>query len=166
VSCRDDVKVIRRAIVLVVLGTSQEVLVVHELEICSLNGVVGVKSIRDPMFAVVISTSCYLHFISYALALASFRTIGLDWMRLSSCIVSWVWSGVPLDVGSAGCVVNGIPSNIGRSVCWSVSRRVGWSISCSVGSGVDRLRYFIFTSSLFSHRVEGTLATKSLARTL
>jgi hypothetical protein len=125
---------------LVVLGKSQEFLVVHMPEIRSLNGVVGVKSIRDPMFAVVISTSCYLHLVSYAMVLASFRPIGLDWKRLSSCIVSWVWGSVSLDVGSVGCVVNGIASNIGRSVCWSVSRRLGWSISCSVGSGFDRLR--------------------------
>jgi hypothetical protein len=78
----------------------------------------------------------------------------------------WVWSGVPLDVGSVGYVVNGIASNVGRSVCWSVSRRVGWSISCSVGSGVGRLHYFVFASTFFSHWVEGTLATTSLARTL
>jgi hypothetical protein len=163
--CPDDVEVVRRAIVLVVLGTSQEFLTVHDPDICRLNGVVGVKGVWDPMFRVIVSTSCYLHFISYAVTLALFCPIGLDWRRLSSCIVSWVSSGVSLDVGSVGCVVNGIVSNIGRSVCWSVSCRVGWSISCSVGSGVDRLRYFIFTSSLFSHRVEGTLATTSLART-
>jgi hypothetical protein len=63
---------------LVVLGTSQEFLVVHDPEVCSLNGVVGVKGIWDPMFRVVVSTSCYLHFISYAMTLASFGTIGLD----------------------------------------------------------------------------------------
>jgi hypothetical protein len=125
VGCRDDVEVVGRAIVLVVLGTSQEFLVVHDLEICSLNGVVGVKGIENPMFAVVVSTSSYLHFISYVVTLNSFGTIGLDWRRLSSCIVSWVWSGVSLDVGSIGCIVNGIASNIDRSVCWSVSRRVG-----------------------------------------
>jgi hypothetical protein len=50
----------------------------HDPEICSLNGVVGVKSIGNPMFAVVVSTSSYLHFISYAVTLASFCTIGLD----------------------------------------------------------------------------------------
>jgi hypothetical protein len=74
---RDDVEVIRRAIVLVVLSTSQEFLVVHDPEICSLNGVVGVKGVRDPMLAVVVSTSSYLDFISYG-------------VTLSSCIVSWV----------------------------------------------------------------------------
>jgi hypothetical protein len=120
----------------------------------------------NPVFAVVVRTSSYLHFISYAVTLASFSTIGLDQRRLSSCIVSWMWGGIPLDVGSNGCIVSGITSSISQSVCWSISRRVGWSVSCSIGSGVDRLRYFIFASSLFSHRVEGTLATTSLARTL
>jgi hypothetical protein len=43
VSSRDDVEVVRRAIVLVVLGTVQEFLVVHDPEIYSLNGVVGAK---------------------------------------------------------------------------------------------------------------------------
>jgi hypothetical protein len=127
-------------------------------EVRILNGVVGIKGVGNPMFAVVVSTSCYFHFISSAVSLASFCTIGLDSRRLSSCIVSWVWSGVSLDVGSVGCIVNCIASNIGRSICWS--------ISCSVGSEVDRLRYFIFASSLFSHRVKGTLAMTSLARTL
>jgi hypothetical protein len=121
VSCQDDVEVIGRAIVLVVLGTSQEFLVMHMPEVRSLNGFVGVKGIGDPMFAVVVSTSCYLHFISYAVALASFHVIGLDWRRLSSCIVSWVWGSVSLYVGSVSCVVNGIAGNIGRSVCWSIT---------------------------------------------
>jgi hypothetical protein len=83
VSCRDDVEVIESVVVLVVLGTSQEFLVVHDLEVCSLNGVVGIKGIGNPMFTIVISTSSYLHFISYAVTLASFYTIGFDWRRLS-----------------------------------------------------------------------------------
>jgi hypothetical protein len=49
-SCRDNVEVIGRAIVLVALGTSQEFLVVHDPEVCSLNMVVGVKGIGNPMF--------------------------------------------------------------------------------------------------------------------
>jgi hypothetical protein len=61
---------------LVVLSTSQEFLVVHDLEICCLNGVVGVKGVRDPVLAIVVSTSSYLDFISYAVALASFWTRG------------------------------------------------------------------------------------------
>jgi hypothetical protein len=50
----------------------------HDPEFCSLNGVVGVKGVRDPMLAVIVSTSSYLDFVSYAVMLASFCTIGLD----------------------------------------------------------------------------------------
>jgi hypothetical protein len=100
VSCRDDVEVIGRAIVLVVVGTSQEFLVVHILEIGNLNGVVGVLGVEDPVFAIIVSMSCYLHFVSYAVTLASFCMIGLDWRRLSSCIVPWVWGTVSLDVST------------------------------------------------------------------
>jgi hypothetical protein len=57
---RDDTEVVGRAIVLVVLGTSQEFLVVHDLEICSLDGVVGVEGVRCPMLAIVVCTSSYL----------------------------------------------------------------------------------------------------------
>jgi hypothetical protein len=163
-SRRDDVEVVGRAIVLVILGASQEFLVVHDPKICSLNGVVGIKGVRNPMLAVVVSMSCYLHFVSYAVTLASFCTIGLDWRRLSSCIVSWVWSGVPLDVGSVGCVVDDVDSGIGWGVCRGISYRVSLSISCSISSGIDRLHHFIFSSSLFSHWLEGTLAATSLAR--
>jgi hypothetical protein len=166
VSRGDDVEVVGRAVVLVVLITSQEFLVMHDPEICSLNGVVGVKGVRDPVLAVVVSTSSYLDFISCAVTLASFRTIGLDQRRLSSCIVSWVWSNVFLNIGSIGCIVDDATNGIGRIVCWSISRRVGWCVGCSIGSGIDRLCYFVFTSAFFSHRVEGTLATTSLARTL
>jgi hypothetical protein len=165
VSRRDDVEVVGRAIVLVVLGTLQEFLVVHMPKVHNLNGVVGVKGVGNPMFAVVVSTPCYLDFVSYAMMLSSFCTINLDWRRLSSCVLSWVWSIISLDVGSVGCIVDGITSNISRSVCWSISHRVGWSISCKVSSGIDRLHYFVFTSSLFSHWLKGTLATTSLART-
>jgi hypothetical protein len=63
---------------LVVLGTSQKFLVLHDPEICALNGVVCVEGVGDPVFAVVVSTSSYLHFISYVVTLASFCTIGLD----------------------------------------------------------------------------------------
>jgi hypothetical protein len=72
----------------------------HDPEICRLNRVVGIKGIRDPMLAVIVSTSSYLDFISYAVTLTTFRMIGLERRRLSSCIVSWIWGGVPLDVGS------------------------------------------------------------------
>jgi hypothetical protein len=165
-SSRDDVEVVGRAIVLVVLGTAQELLVVHDPEIGSLNRVVGVEGVGNPMFAVVVSTSSYLHFISYAVTLASFSTTSLDQRMLSSCIVPWMWGDIPLDFGSIGCIVGGITSSIGRSVCWSIIRRIGWSIRCNIGSGVGRLHYFVFSSSLFSHGVERTPATMSLVRTL
>jgi hypothetical protein len=87
---RDNVEVVGRAIILVVLGTSQEFLVVHDPEICSLDRVVGVEGVRDPMLAVVVCTPSYLDFISYAVTSTSFCTIGLDRRRLSSCIASWI----------------------------------------------------------------------------
>jgi hypothetical protein len=166
VSRGDDVEVVGRAVVLVVLSTSQEFLVVHDPEICSLNGVVGVKGVRDPVLAVVVSTSGYFDFVFDAVALAPFGTIGLDQRRLSSCVISWVRSDVCLNIGSIHCVLDDGTSGIGRVVCWGISRRVGWSVGCSVGSAVDRLRYFIFASSFFSYQVEGTLASTLLARTL
>jgi hypothetical protein len=94
-------------------------------EVRSLNGVVGVKGIGDPMLPVVVSMSRYLHFISYAVVLASFCPIGLDWRRLSSCIVPWIWGSISLYIGSVKCVVDGIAGDIGRSICWSISCRVG-----------------------------------------
>jgi hypothetical protein len=124
---------------------------VHDPEICILDRVVGIEGVRDPMLAVIVCTSSYLDFISYAVMLTSLCTIGLDRRRLSSCIASWIWGGVPRDVGSVGCIVGGIASSIGRGVCWSISRRVGWSIGCSIGSGIGRLHYFIFTSTFFGH---------------
>jgi hypothetical protein len=138
---------------------------VHDPEICSLNRVVGVESIRDSMLTVIVCTLSYFDFISYVVMPTSLM-IGLDRRRLSSCIASWIWGRVSLDVSSIGCIVGGIASGISRGVCWSISRWVGWSIGCSVSSGVTRLHYFIFTSSFFSHRVEGTLATTSLPRML
>jgi hypothetical protein len=126
---RDNVEVVGRAIVLALLGTSQEFLVVHDPEICSLDGVVGVDGVRYPMLVLVVSTPSYLNFISYTVALGGVASI------------SW-------------------------GVCWSISRWVGWSIGCSFSSGISRLHYFVFASPFFSHRVERTLATTSLSRTL
>jgi hypothetical protein len=117
------------------------------------------------MLAVVVCTPSYLDFISYAVAPTSFCMIRLDRRRLSSCVASWIWGGVPLDIGDVGCIVGGITS-ISRGICWSISRWVGWSIGCSVSSGISQLHYFIFASPFFSHRVERTLATTSLSRAL
>jgi hypothetical protein len=114
---RDNVEVIGRVIVLVVLGTSQEFLVVHDPEICSLDRVVGIEGVRDPMLAIVVCMSSYLDFLSYAVTPTSFCTIGLDRGRLSSCITSWIWGGVPLDVGSVCCIVGGIANGFSWGVC-------------------------------------------------
>jgi hypothetical protein len=51
---------------------------VHDPEICSLDGVIGVEGVRCPMLAVVVCTSSYLDFISYAVSPASFCSIRLD----------------------------------------------------------------------------------------
>jgi hypothetical protein len=49
----------------------------HMSEVRFLDGVVGIEGIRDPVFSIIISTSCYLHFISYTLTLAPFCTVNL-----------------------------------------------------------------------------------------
>jgi hypothetical protein len=83
--------------------------------------------------------------------------------------VSWVRGDIPLNIDNIGCIVDDVTSGIGRVVCWGIGRRVDWSVGSSIGSGigswVGRLCYFVFTLIFFSHRVEGTLATTSLART-
>jgi hypothetical protein len=139
---------------------------VHDPEICSLDGVVGVKGVRDPVLAIVVRTSCYLDFISYVVALTSLSTIDLYQKRRSSCVVSWVRSDVCLSIGSIGCVVSDVTSSIGLVIYWGISHMICWSVSCSVGNRVDRLCYFVFASSFFSYRVERTLTTTSLTRTL
>jgi hypothetical protein len=117
------------------------------------------------MFTIIISTSCYLHFVSYALTLTSFCVISAYWRRLGSCIFPWVCDDVSLNIGSVSCVVGDVASGVGRGVCWGISRGVSWSISYSIGSGIDWMYHFVFTSSLFSHWLKGTLAATSLART-
>jgi hypothetical protein len=57
-------------------------------EICCLDEVVSIEGVKDPMFTIIISMSCYLHFISYTLTLASLCLVNLYWRRLSSCIPS------------------------------------------------------------------------------
>jgi hypothetical protein len=106
---------------------------VHVLQLCCLDGVVGVKGVRDPMVTVVVSTPCYLDFISYALMLTAFCAISLHWRRLSSCVLAWVWSGVPLDVGSISCIVGDVGGGVGWSICRSVSCNICRSVSCSIG---------------------------------
>jgi hypothetical protein len=45
---RDNVEVVRRAIILVVLGASYKLLVVHDPKFCSLDRVVGVEGLGTP----------------------------------------------------------------------------------------------------------------------
>jgi hypothetical protein len=134
-SRRNDVEVVGRAVVVIVLSTLQEFLVVHDPEICSLDGVFGVKGVRDPVLSIVVSTLSYLDSILYAVALAFLSKIDLDQRRRSSYVVSGVRSDVCLNIGSIGCVVGDVTSGIGLVVCWGVSHRIGWSIGCSIGSG-------------------------------
>jgi hypothetical protein len=112
-------------------------------EICYLDRVVSIEGVRDPMLMIIVSTSSYLHFISYTLTLASLCLVNLCWRRLSSCILSWVCDDVSLDVGRVGYVIGDIASGI--------SYGVSWSISYNISNGIDWLHYFDFTSSLFTH---------------
>jgi hypothetical protein len=115
----------------------------HIPQLCCLDGVVGIKSVGDPMVAVVVSTSCYLHFVSYTSTLTTFSVFSLHWWRLGSCVLPWVCSGVCLGIGSISCIVGDVARNVDGGV--------RWSISCSVDSGIGRLHHFIFTSSFFSY---------------
>jgi hypothetical protein len=87
-----------------------------------MDGVVGVKRVKDPVLTIVVSTSSYLDFISYTVALASLCTIDLDRRRRSSCGVSWIRSDVFLSIGY---VVGDVTSGIDLIVCWGVSHRIG-----------------------------------------
>jgi hypothetical protein len=49
----------------------------HMLEICCLERVVRIEGVRDPIFTIIISTSCYLHFVSYTLTLPSMCLVNL-----------------------------------------------------------------------------------------
>jgi hypothetical protein len=71
VGCQDDIEVIRRTIILVVLGMTRELLIMHLPNVCRLDRVIGVKGIRDPIAAVVVSTTCYVCFITYGLTLVT-----------------------------------------------------------------------------------------------
>jgi hypothetical protein len=109
---------------------------VHDPEICSLDRVVGVEVVRDPMLAVVVCTSSYLDFISYAVTLTSLRTIGLDRRRLSSCIASWVWGGIPLDVGNVGCIVGGLPAALAGAFAGALAARLAGALAATLAAGL------------------------------
>jgi hypothetical protein len=50
-------------------------------------------------------------------------------------------------------------------VARSVARSVGSWVGSLIGSGIDRLGYFVFTSS-FSYGLKGSIAATSLVRVL
>jgi hypothetical protein len=139
---------------LVVLGASQKLLVMHVPQLCCLDGIVGIKGIRDPMMVVVVSTSCYLHFISSTLT--TFSVVSLHWWRLGSWVLPWV-NGVCMGVGIISCIVGDVARSVGDGV--------GRSISCSIGSRIGWLHHLLFTSSLFSYCLKGTIVTMLLTRT-
>jgi hypothetical protein len=105
---------------------------VHDLEIYSLDGVVGIKGVRDPVLTIVVSTSSYLDFISYAVALASLCNIDMDQRRRGSCVVSWIRSDVCLNVGSIGCVVGDVTSGVDLIVCWGVSTGLAGALAAAL----------------------------------
>jgi hypothetical protein len=111
------------------------------------------------MVTIVVSTMCYFHFVSYASTLATFSVVGLYLRRLSSSVLAWIGGDVLLDASSVSYVVSDVACGVSGGVGWRVGRGVGGS----VGSEVDRLHHFVFTSSLFSHKLKGTIAPMSLA---
>jgi hypothetical protein len=86
--------------------------------------------------------------------------VSLWWRRLGSSILSFVGGDIWLCRGSIGCIVSDVACSVSSSIGW----RIGCNIGCGIDSGIGRLRYFIFTSSLFSYCLKGTIATMSLAR--
>jgi hypothetical protein len=118
----------------------------HLPQFCCLDGVAGVEGVRDPMIAIVVNTTCYLHFVSYVLTLTAFSVISLCRRRLGSNILSWVGGDVWLGTNSISYIVDNVASSVSSNVGW----RIGRSVGCIIGSRVDRLCYFIFTPSLFS----------------
>jgi hypothetical protein len=112
--------------------------------------VIGVKGIKDPIAAVVVSPALYLRFISYGLTLIAPSVCGLRWWKLSSRVLSCIASSVLLlGASSIGGIVGSITGGITGSV--------GSWIGCCIGSSVDWLHDFILTTSLFGHRLKGSI---------
>jgi hypothetical protein len=88
------------------------------------------------VFAIIISSSSYLHFVSYAMMLASFCVIGPDWRRLSSCIVFWVWSGVSLVVGSIGYVVVALPAALDGAFAGALAAGLAGALAAALAAGL------------------------------
>jgi hypothetical protein len=127
-----------------------------------LNRIIGVEGIKDPMIAIVVSAMRFLHFVSYPTTLTALGVVGLNWWRLGFSVLYWIGSCIFLGVGNVSCIVGDVTCGVSGGVGW----RVGCGISSNVGSGVDLLHHFVFTSSLFSHGLKGTIVAMSLARVL
>jgi hypothetical protein len=112
------------------------------------------------MIAVVVSTMCYLYFVSYASTLTAFSVVSSSRWRLGSRVLSLVGGDIWLCTGSISCIVGDVACSISGGIGW----RIGRSIGCGVGSGINRLHYFVFTSFLFRHWLKGSIAMTSLAR--
>jgi hypothetical protein len=80
-----------------------------------------IKSVRDPRVVVMVSTPCYLHFVSYASMLTTFSVVSLYQWRLGSCILPWVCSGVCLGVGNISCIVGNIARSVDGGIGWRIS---------------------------------------------
>jgi hypothetical protein len=95
----------------------QDLLIIHLPEVYCLDGVIAIKRIRDPVIAVIISTTRYLHIISYALTLTTLAAVGLYWWRLRSCVLSCIAGDVLLlhasSVGDIDDVTCSISSGVG-----------------------------------------------------
>jgi hypothetical protein len=127
-----------------------------------LNRIIGVEGIRDPVVAVVVSTTRYLHLISYSTTLTALGMVGLNWWRLGSSVLSCTARCVLLGANSVSCIVGDVACGVSGNIGW----RVGCGIIISVGSRVHLLHHFVFTSSLFGHGLKWTIAATSLTRVL
>jgi hypothetical protein len=108
---RGDVEVVGSTVNLVVLGTTLELSVVYLTELYSLDGIIGVEGVRDPVVAVVVGTTLNLRLIPDRLTLllaALEDACSSHWWTLGSSILSYVASNVLLLV--AGYVDNVVGS--------------------------------------------------------
>jgi hypothetical protein len=115
------------------------------------------------MVTVIVSTSCYLHVVSYTPVLAALSVVSLYWWRLISSVLPCIGGDILLlGASRISCVVGSVARSISGNIGW----RVGCGIGSSIGSKVDWLHYFIFASSLCSYGLKGSIAATSLARLL
>jgi hypothetical protein len=93
----------------------------HISQLRCLDGVVGVEGVGRPVIMVVVSMTCYLHFVSYTSTLTAFSVVSLRRRRLGSSVLCWVCNDVCLCTGSVGCIVGDVACGVGGGI-WLV----GW----------------------------------------